>query len=60
MGRSIQERTIFGIAGISFLILDLYIGYWYLGFVNPGIAFLSQMLYPGHLASLIAILMFLM
>ena len=39
MDKSIQERTIFGIAGISSFILRLYIGYRYLGIVEDVIPF---------------------
>jgi hypothetical protein len=42
MSESTPRRIAFGIAGFSSLILGLYIGYWYLGFVKEEIgSFLS-------------------
>ena len=57
MNRSIQERIIFGVFGITFSIIGLYIGYRYLSFVkNIGITFLFLLWEPGHLDSLAATL----
>ncbi|MGE4380277.1 MAG: hypothetical protein AB7E62_04930, partial [Methanothrix sp.] len=57
MSGSIQERTIFGIAGIGSLILGLYIGYRYLGFFEYiWIPYLSIFWQPGHLDSLVTTL----
>jgi hypothetical protein len=60
MSEPIRDKVIYGLVGVSLLILGLYIGYRYLGFVeDSGIPFLSNFWRLRYLNSLIKMLMFL-